>query len=206
MSPTQLFRIAALSLSFSTVAAHGSDGVIEINQAAALAGGVTPGDTPGFPVTITSPGSYRLTSNLDSPIGTGAIQIAAINVTLDLAGFQVASTNACTGSPPTGCNVSFGVAGISSNQISVQVLRGVVIGMGGDCIGLLGASSRVEDVRALACGGSGVHAGPSGSVTRSFVGETLVTAFEWKVVAPRGTRRGRMVRSESFAIADLVGS
>lgn len=28
------------------------DGVIDINQARALAGGVTPGDTAGFPVTI----------------------------------------------------------------------------------------------------------------------------------------------------------
>ena len=35
------------------------DGVILIDQNKALAGNVTPGDTPGFPVTISLPGSYR---------------------------------------------------------------------------------------------------------------------------------------------------
>src|SRR5438046_162421 len=42
-------------------ASYASDGVVEINQARALAGGVTRGDAPGFPVTISQPGSYRLT-------------------------------------------------------------------------------------------------------------------------------------------------
>jgi len=41
------------------------DGVIEINQAKAKAGAVTAGDTPGFPVTISAAGSYRLTGDLD---------------------------------------------------------------------------------------------------------------------------------------------
>jgi len=40
------------------------DGVIEINQARANAGGVTLSDGPGFPVTIDHNGSYRLTSDL----------------------------------------------------------------------------------------------------------------------------------------------
>ncbi len=36
------------------------DGVVLIDQNRALAGNVTPGDTPGFPVTISLSGSYRL--------------------------------------------------------------------------------------------------------------------------------------------------
>lgn len=39
---------------------HGEAGT----QARALAGGVTPADLPGFPVTISEPGSYRLASDL----------------------------------------------------------------------------------------------------------------------------------------------
>jgi len=35
------------------------DGVVLIDQSHALAGSITPGDAPGFPVTITQPGSYR---------------------------------------------------------------------------------------------------------------------------------------------------
>ena len=41
------------------------DGVTLIDQNKALAGSVTPGDTPGFPVTISQPGSYRLSGNLE---------------------------------------------------------------------------------------------------------------------------------------------
>ena len=41
------------------------NGVTEINQAQAQAGDTTPGDGQGFPITISKPGSYRLTSNLD---------------------------------------------------------------------------------------------------------------------------------------------
>ncbi len=41
------------------------DGVIEINQASALAGGVTPGDSPGFPIHLNNSGAYRLTGDLD---------------------------------------------------------------------------------------------------------------------------------------------
>jgi hypothetical protein len=34
--------------------AHAVDGVIEINQARASKGGITPGDTPAFPITIST--------------------------------------------------------------------------------------------------------------------------------------------------------
>ena len=41
------------------------DGLILIDQKAGMAGKVTPQDAPGFPVTITQSGSYRLTGNLE---------------------------------------------------------------------------------------------------------------------------------------------
>jgi hypothetical protein len=70
------------------------DGVLEINQAKALAGDVTAGDAPGFPVTLSQPGSYRLTSNLAGDGGDGGaaavIQITTSSVSLDLNGFEIA--------------------------------------------------------------------------------------------------------------------
>jgi hypothetical protein len=63
-------RAAASSLFLLAILcarAHAVDGVIAINQARALAGGVTPGDAPGFPVIINAPGSYRLTGDLTVP-------------------------------------------------------------------------------------------------------------------------------------------
>jgi hypothetical protein len=84
--------VISLLLSADTIA---SEGVIEINQAAALAGGITPSDAPGFPVTLDQPGSYRLTGNLDfttiseDPFGVTGIVITAEDVSLDLGGFSV---------------------------------------------------------------------------------------------------------------------
>ena len=65
------------------------DGVIEINQARATAGNITPGDAPGFPVFINVPGSYRLTSNLSVAAGFNAIIVNVDDVTIDLNGFNI---------------------------------------------------------------------------------------------------------------------
>src|SRR3982750_97221 len=70
-------------------AASAIDGVILIDQNKALAGNVTPGDAPGFPVTITQPGSYRLAGNLVAPLNQMVILVAANNVVIDLNGFNV---------------------------------------------------------------------------------------------------------------------
>jgi hypothetical protein len=71
------------------------DGVIEINQAKALAGAVTANDEAGFPVEINSPGSYRLTSSLTTGANdVNAIQITVSNVSIDLNGFRIEGTGA----------------------------------------------------------------------------------------------------------------
>src|SRR5438477_12305218 len=80
------------------------DGVVLINQNAALAGNVTPGDTPGFPVTISVSGSYKLSGNLTVPdANTSAIQISADYVTIDLNGFSIIGPTVCSGFPVTSC-------------------------------------------------------------------------------------------------------
>src|SRR4051812_6036205 len=79
---------------------YGAEGVTLIDQKTALSGKVTESDTPGFPVTISAPGSYRLSSNLVVPdAATTAIQITADNVSLDLGGFSIIGPNTCTPSP-----------------------------------------------------------------------------------------------------------
>jgi hypothetical protein len=79
--------------------AHAVDGTIEINQTAALRGGITTSDAAGFPVTIDAPGSYRLTGNLTVPNqNTDAIVVDADDVTIDLGGFTIRGAAACSGS------------------------------------------------------------------------------------------------------------
>jgi hypothetical protein len=84
------FATMALVLACGTSTAFAVDGVVLIDQNRALAGNVTPGDAPGFPVTLSQPGSYRLSGNLTVPHNLDGILIATDHVTLDLNGFTIA--------------------------------------------------------------------------------------------------------------------
>jgi hypothetical protein len=70
--------------------------------------GCFPGDTGGFPVTITASGSYQLTSNIISGSTTlNIIEVNANNVTIDLNGFSIIGPKTCTGAGSTlSCNNS----------------------------------------------------------------------------------------------------
>jgi hypothetical protein len=122
-----------LSIGLALVAstAFAVDGVIEINHASVLAGGITPSDTPGYPATIDTGGSYRLTSNLDVPstIGVRGITILDGAVTLDLNGFTVLGPGSCTGIPPS-CSGDFATVGIEiSTSHPVRILNGALTGL-----------------------------------------------------------------------------
>jgi len=166
--------LAALVLAAATASA--GDGVLEINQASAEAGGITPGDAAGFPVTISQTGSYRLTGNLALPASTGGILIQAANVTLDLGGFAIRGPNVCTGYPVTSCTTTAGPAGIESSAAAylAVVRNGSVLGAAGFGLYLRGASSSVEQLRVLGAGGSGIDVTPAGRVVDSFSGGNLV--------------------------------
>jgi len=140
---------AALALAIAQGAATGAsavDGVIEINQSRAEAGGVTASDTPGFPVTLDAAGSYRLTGNLETPGGNApaAIEITASAVSLDLNGFRISCE------PGAPC-FSGGFSGIqaSASVHSVRVANGIIDGMDGDGIDLPGIRNSVDRVQVL---------------------------------------------------------
>ena len=86
-----VFPLLTLALALPALAV---DGVIEINQDKALAGGVTAADTPGYPVTISDPQfkplSLVLTSDLVvSDPNTNGIQVFGSEATIDLNGFTI---------------------------------------------------------------------------------------------------------------------
>jgi len=147
-----------------------TDGVIEINNARALAGGVTPGDTPGYPVSINLPGSYRLTSNLDitsiNPPNTNAIEVNVDDVTIDLAGFEILGPTSCgSGQPVTGCAPTGTGNGITTTSMlgkkGLRVRNGTIRGMGAN--GLRGPSL-VERVRVESNGSNGIDLNVSGEI------------------------------------------
>jgi parallel beta-helix repeat protein len=141
--------------------ALGVDGVTEINQARAAAGGVTAGDGPGFPVTLDRQGSYRLTGNLVvNDANLTAIVVSVGNVTIDLNGFTIACH---TGVAP--CASGSGT-GIDANQENVTVVNGTVRDMGDDGM-VLGAHARVEHVHALSNHNNGISTGSSSTLTKN---------------------------------------
>ena len=75
------------------LAAPASAAVILITQAKANAGNVTPGDAPGFPVTLSLPGAYRLDTNLTVPANKTGLSVTSHNVDIDMAGFRLYGAN-----------------------------------------------------------------------------------------------------------------
>ncbi len=153
--------LAGFILVGATVPVWAVDGIVLIDQNKALAGGVTPGDAPGFPVVITRPGSYRLASNLMVPnANTNAIEIADTPaVTIDLNGFSIIGPTVCSGFPLTCTPLGAGSGVIttgSSGSIGAAVRNGTVMGMGSYGVYLLGAGSTVEDVAVLSNGSGGI--------------------------------------------------
>jgi len=139
------------------------DGVILIDQNHALAGNVTAGDAPGFPVTISQPGSYRLSGNLTVPdTHTSGIVITADYVTIDLNGFSIIGPVVCTGSPAAcpaaaeGTGIQAGVAGVGPGPRSTRISNGTVRGMGNFGLVLIGPGDLVERVTADSNSGGGM--------------------------------------------------
>lgn len=168
-----LFSACLGGLTFNAMAV---DGVILITQANAMAGNVTPGDAPGFPVVISQPGSYRLASNLALPdANTTGIEINASNVTLDLNGFAITGNTVCGtfGISPgvfscTPNGTGHGILGGTNNgfngNTAITVTNGTISGMGNAGVALDNQFVRVSNVTAISNGRQGIFVGSGSSV------------------------------------------
>ena len=157
------------------------DGVVLIDQNRVLAGNVTPGDAPGFPVSITIPGSYRLSSNLVvADRNTTAIDVTgpAGSVAIDLNGFSIIGPSTCDASVPPQCApaaddpsaIFGGGVGIRSGATgTLSVKGGTIRGMGRTGMFVFNAPLVIVDsveVRDNALGGISIGIG---NVTNSVV-------------------------------------
>ena len=134
------------------------DGQKLIDMAKVAAGGLTPGDTPGFPVTISQPGSYKLSGNLTVPNpNTTAIEIAASHVTLDLNGFAILGITNCSGGLNPCVDEGLGNGIVTAGaQFNITLRNGTIQGMGSDGILLQGDSHLVEYMHVRSNGGDGI--------------------------------------------------
>jgi len=163
---------------------HAVDGVFEISESCAISFGCFDGDSAGFPVTITEPGSYRLTSNLTTDsVDTTLIDITADNVSIDLNGFGLIGPVSCTGDEPTcsGGGIGRGINAVDalSATNNLQVRNGFISGMGASGI-LAGANVTVMEVTSTSNGGNGI------SIISGLVKDCLVRDNRSFGIASRG--------------------
>lgn len=174
------------------------DGVREINQTCAVQTGCFPGDSAGFPVTISAAGSYRLTSNLTfsatlGPPSSDFIEISADRVTLDLNGFELRCTFPLTGNP---CSRGT-FAGIDVTGSGIRIENGFVSGMPGRGITASGFDVVVERVQVIDNGGTGILLGGRNGVVRNCLSASndLAGIFNGSATPSEGTlTEGNVVR------------
>jgi len=176
------------------------DGVVLIDQNKALAGNVTPGDTPGFPVTISLPGSYRLAGNLTTPdANTTAIQISANNVTLDFNGFTISGP----GITGTGIGVeAYTLCGFPGCS-GISITNGTIQGMGGGAI-YAGENAWIERIRATGNFSGGffhtiIEVNPNSTVTHCVVSNNQGSGFTQIIGAGGGSTVSNNVVNSNVA-------
>ena len=148
---------AALLIGVATPLTAASAAVITITQAKANAGGVTPGDAPGFPVTLSLPGAYQFDTNLTVPANRNGILVTSHYVDIDMNGFLLLGANAA------GTKVAF--HGVVSGYGDGHIHDGIIAAFKGDGIVLVAAPNSnawvVEDMQIVSNDGFGIHANTS---------------------------------------------
>jgi hypothetical protein len=133
------------------------DGEILVNQAKVNAGGITPGDTAGFPATLSRPGHYKLSGNLTVPASTRGIEVTANDVTIDLNGFTIRSS-------------SPGAYGIYAESIErLTVVNGTITGFAYGIYASGGAATAVENMRLVSNETMGANAGQYARILNSTI-------------------------------------
>lgn len=161
--------LLAVALCAVSATASAVDGVIEINHARALAGGVTPGDTPGYPVTLSQTGSYRLTGNLTLPDqNTGGIVVSAFSAraSIDLNGFSIIGPNTCSGVSGVVCSASGSGIGVELAGANSRVYNGAIIGTGSDAVSTMANGALIERLSISDASGYGINVGGQASIVR----------------------------------------
>jgi hypothetical protein len=214
----RLFVAVALLLGVATPLTAASAGVIIITQAKANAGGVTPGDAPGFPVTFSLPGAYQFDTNLTVPASKNGIVVTSHYVDIDMNGFLLLGANSA------GTKVAF--HGVVSGFGDGHIHNGIISSFKGTGIFLVAAPNSnawvVENMQIVSNDGYGIRADTSHylRVSNSLIlvngasglwcvqychveGNTIADNGSYGVLLSSGTVLGNSIFSNgSYAIVD----
>ena len=141
--------IILATMVLAQVSAYAVDGQVLINQSTLNASGGT--------YTITSPGSYKLSGNLQQKDkDTHVIVIGSDNVTIDLNGFSITGPADCSsGFPCKNRGIGVGI-GTLPDRSNLTIRNGTIQGVGNDAIDLRGDSILIEYMNLRGNGGDGM--------------------------------------------------
>lgn len=112
-----------------------AQGEVLITQAKALAGGITLGDEPGFPIRLNQHGSYKFATNILVPRDKIGFWITS-DLTLDLNGFSLFTQNGAT-------------TGISGQATGVTIKNGTINGFLRDGINGFGPNWIIDNIKSF---------------------------------------------------------
>ena len=142
-------------------------------------GNVTAGDTPGFPITISRPGTYKFAGNIYPTAGQRGIQVTARFVTIDFAGFALQGGEQAN-------------IGILSGQSSLTIKNGTIALFNLNAIRGSGPYWTIDNMRIYSNGEHGIHA--SGSAAQWIISNSeIVENGESGIEAP--TSSGLLIRN-----------
>lgn len=140
---------------------------VAINPSSIATGSITPGDTAGFPATISAPGSYKLTANITpGSFTTNAIDVTGNDVTLDLNGFSVSSLQTCARMTPGNSCIGSSVTAqvlIKITGSRVVVKNGSVYGSKGDGIQITGDNVTLDSLSISQSAYRGIYLAANGN-------------------------------------------
>jgi hypothetical protein len=194
--------IALVALALLVGVSSSEAAVKRITQNKVNNGSVSPGDAPGFPATISQPGSYILMSNLVLPAtpGTVGIEVTAQSVEIDLNGFAIIGPKQCPDADNTPCppGIEDPTFHLIKGGDNVTVKNGTARGSGGNGI-TLGAHARIENMKVLWNALFGVTTAQGSLVKDSLAaqnGEGIHTGADCLIT-------GNIVRANTFAGLDI---
>lgn len=210
--PFFVLIVATLALANGSFAA---DGILEINQSCAVNTGCFVGDSAGFPVTISAPGSYALTGNLDvSSVNTTAIQVlgSGNSSTIDLNGYSITGPVTCGA---TGCTAEGTGRGIDVNQnttggaTGVTIADGFIRGMGSFGVFSSAQGTQVRNVTARGNAQGGIR-GSNASVfvnnVALFNGGLGISGSDHSIIERNTAQFNGVANSPSLSTTGILGS
>lgn len=185
LSPASFAATLAVAFALVSAGPAAATGEILITHAKALAGNVTPGDGPGYPIKLSRSGTYQFAGPLLATAGNNGIVVTSPDVTIDMNGFRLHGKSAA----------NHGIVGLVD---SVTVQNGTITRFRFDEIVGQGSFWIVENMRIVSNGRDGFA---TTGVSNLIQGSVVAENGRFGIKAARSTVLGNTINNnDDFGI------